>query len=153
MRRRAQTDHGAAAIEIVIEVLHLLLREVLKTQKDHREIRRIQGLHPRHVRVAGHDLTRGRVDIEQHGALEAVMLRENPRERRQRFLRAILVIAGEEDDVLAVSWASGSLVNHGLSRSDCAEHQHSQDHFTRFSRITGSFWLILGEMCGILVEL
>ena len=43
------------------------------------------------------------VGREEDAALEAVVLREDPRQRRQRFLGAVLVIAGEKDDVLAVA--------------------------------------------------
>ena len=38
---------------------------------------------------------------EEHAALEAVVLREDPRQRRQRLLRPVLVVAGQKDDVLA----------------------------------------------------
>ena len=64
MRRGTQPDHRPATIEIVIEMLHLLLRKILKPQKDHRQIRRVQRLHARHVRVAGDDLAGLLVDIE-----------------------------------------------------------------------------------------
>ena len=82
MRRRAHPDYGSAAIQIVIKVPHLLRREILEPEEHDREIRRIQRLHARHVRVACDDLARQRVDIKKHRALEAVVLGQYAREFR-----------------------------------------------------------------------
>ena len=49
MRRRAHAHHGSTAIQIGIEVLHLLRWEVLEAQKHHREVGGVQRLDPRHV--------------------------------------------------------------------------------------------------------
>jgi hypothetical protein len=56
MRRGAQPDHRPAAIEVGVEVLHLLLRKVLKPQEHHREVGRVERFHAGHVGVARHDL-------------------------------------------------------------------------------------------------
>ena len=129
MRRRAQPDDGAAAFEVVIEVLHVRRRKLLEAQKHHREIRRVERLQAGHVRVARDDLAGILVDVEQHGAFEAVMLRENARERRQRFLRAILVIAREEDDVLARARAGGAIKHQGGGARESGERKQGQKNF------------------------
>ena len=49
MRRRAHADHGTTAVQIIIEVLHLLRGEVLEAQKHHREVGGVQRLDARHV--------------------------------------------------------------------------------------------------------
>ena len=49
MRRRAHPDHRSAAFEVVIEVLHLLRREVLEAQEHDCEVGGIQRFDARHV--------------------------------------------------------------------------------------------------------
>ena len=61
--------------------------------------------------IAGDDGAGLRIDVEQHGALEALMLGQDSCEGGQGFLRAILVIAREKNDVLALARASGALVD------------------------------------------
>ena len=56
MRRRPHPDHGSAAMEVVIEVLHLLGREILKPQEHDRQIGGIERFHAGHIRVARDDL-------------------------------------------------------------------------------------------------
>ena len=109
VRRRAQSGDRSAAIEIRIDVLHLLLRELLEPQEHHHQVGGIERLHAWHVRIPGDDVARGRIDVEQHCTLESLMLRQQPRQSRQRLLRPILVIAREEDDVLALAGAIGAL--------------------------------------------
>ena len=88
----AQPDHRSAAIQVGIEVLHLLRRQSLEAQKHHGEIRRVQRLHAGDVlRFTSGDVAI-RVDVEKHRAFEPLMLRQNARQRRQRLLRAIFVI-------------------------------------------------------------
>ena len=48
---------------------------------------------------------------EEHAAGEAVVPRHDPRQRRQRLLAAVLVIAGEKDDVLAGAGALVALID------------------------------------------
>jgi hypothetical protein len=118
-----------------VKVLHLLLRKVLEPQEHHGEIRRAQRLHAWHVRVAGDDLPRGRVDVEQDGALEAVVLGQDPRELGQSFFRAVLVIAREEDDVLSLPGACGAIKNQrrGVAKAGHKNRPTKSDHPPRGS--------------------
>ena len=61
----------------------------------------LQRLEPRDVRAARLDEAGLRIGGEEHAALEAVVPREDARQRGQRLFRAVFVVAGEEDDVLA----------------------------------------------------
>ena len=101
VRRGAEADHRAAAIEVVDDVLHLGVGKILEAQEDDQEVGGLERLEPGDVRAARLDEAGLRVGREEHAALEAVVLRQDPRQRRQRFLGAVLVVAGEEDDVLA----------------------------------------------------
>ena len=65
-----------------------------------------------------------RVDVEQHRALEAVMLGQNARQLRQRFLRAIFMIARQKDNVLAFSWACGPFIDQRCGDADTRKSKH-----------------------------
>ena len=71
------------------------------------------------------------IDGEQDGALEAVMLGEDLAELRQRFLGAILLIAADEHDVLALAGTVAAFVDEvrpaagkrgDQADSDCCPH-------------------------------
>jgi hypothetical protein len=49
MRRGAQADDRSAAIQVGIEVLHLLRRQALEAEEHDREVRGVQRLHARNV--------------------------------------------------------------------------------------------------------
>src|SRR5262249_25652181 len=77
-----------------------------------------------------------RVNGEEHGALEAVMLGQNPAELRQGLLRAILLIATDQHDMLALAGAFEAVVDDpgivlslcsGVSRTNEAESDHRGD--------------------------
>ena len=127
VRRRAHPDHRAAALQIIIEVPHLLGGKPLKTQEHHRKIRAVERLHARDVlRLARADVA-VLIDVKQHRAFESLMLREDARQRRQRFLRAVLVIAREEDDVLAFAGAVGALENKRCGVRETREREKSEE--------------------------
>src|SRR5207245_7698822 len=67
------------------------------------------------------------VDGEEDGTFEAVLLGENLAELRQRFFGAILLIAAEEDDVLALSRPVGAVVNDPLLLS-AARCRRGEEH-------------------------
>ena len=52
MRRGAEADDRAAAIEVVGDVLHLVVGEVLEPQEDDQQVRRLQRLESGDVRAA-----------------------------------------------------------------------------------------------------
>ncbi len=68
------------------------------------------------------------IDGEEHAALEAVALREDARQGRQRFLRPVFVIAGDQHDVLAGARALDTLVDDqvrvGLGSQRAAEDEN-----------------------------
>ena len=113
MRRGAQSDDRTAAIEIRGDVFHLVCREILETQKDDGQIGGREGFEAGRLGISGDDGAGLRIDVEQHGAFEALMLGQDACEGGQGFLRAILVIAREKNDVLALARASGALVHEG----------------------------------------
>ena len=92
-------------------MLHLIVREILEAQEDDHQVGILQRLEPRDLRIARGDEAGLGIDREEHAALEAVPLREDPRQRRQRFLGSVLVIARKQDDVLARTWTLAPLVD------------------------------------------
>ena len=147
MRRRAQSDDRTAAIQIRGDVFHLVRWEILETQKDHRQIGGREGFEAGRLGIPGDDGAGLRIDVEQYGALEALMLGQDSCEGGQGFLRAILVIAREKNDVLALARASGALVDEGrLGVNGGGKPQDGKEGGGEFSdihekgrgRITGS---------------
>ena len=51
------------------------------------------------------------VQSEENGTFEAMMPGQDPGKGRKGFLRLVLVIAGDEDEVLALSCATGTFVD------------------------------------------
>ena len=93
VRSRAHPDHRSAALEVVIEVLHLLWWQILETQEDHGEISGIESFNARHVGfVTGDDLTRLGINAKDHRAFEALVFCQNTCQLRQRLLGAILMV-------------------------------------------------------------
>ena len=103
MRRGAKSDHRPASIQVIGNVLHFLVGEILEAQRDDQQVRGVERLEPRDVGTPRLDDTRLRVRRDEHAALEPVAFRQDSRERRKRFLGSILVVAGQKDDVLAVA--------------------------------------------------
>ena len=81
-------------------MLHLIGRPVLEAGENHHEVRVGQLLDTRHVVGPGLDFALG-VHSEHDGALEAMVLGQDAGEGGQSFLGAVLVIARNEDQVLA----------------------------------------------------
>ena len=87
---------------------HLVLRKVLEAEEHDCNVCGFQCFHAGHIGVARLNFARGRINIEKHGAFEAVVLYQQPSERWKRFFGAILVIAGKEHDVFASARAAGT---------------------------------------------
>src|SRR4029453_740411 len=111
MRRRPEADHRPAPSQIVGDVLHLPVGEILESEKHDQEIRRLERVESGDVRAPWLNEPGLRIGREEDTALEPVVLRKNPRERRKRFLRSIFMIAAEEDDVFAVAWTLVALID------------------------------------------
>jgi len=143
MRRRAEADDGAAALEVVGDVLHLGVGEILEPEEDDQQVSRLERLEPGDVGAAGLDEAGLRVRREEHAALEPVMPRENPRQRGERLLGAVFVIAGQKHDVLPVAGALRSFINHEVRiLRNCGRRKNQgseQGHDRRVSGHSPSF--------------
>jgi hypothetical protein len=106
-------DHGLAGLQIAIQWRHLFLGQIPEAGEDHQQIRRVQRFHAGNVLHVGRvDQARARIDREEHGAGEAMLRGEDLRQLRERFLRAVLLIARDEDDVLALAGALAACIDH-----------------------------------------
>ena len=115
MSARAQCHDRFAREEIVGEMLHLIIRPSAKAQQHDAQIRRSQRLHARLVVLrVWFDLAI--LDGEKHGAFEPVMNRQNLGQLRHAFLGPILLIPGQEDDVLALAGTFRAFVGHPVAR-------------------------------------
>ena len=106
----SQADNGAAAIQIIDDVDHLIVGEILEAGEDDHQICILQGLETGNVGLSGFEFAVV-VDSETDRAGEPVMLRENASEGWKSFLGAIFVITGNEDEVFALSHPLGSFVD------------------------------------------
>ena len=111
VRCRAQTHDGAAAFEVGDEGFHLFIGPVLEAGKDDHEVGGVEGVHPGDVVVAEFDGAGLGVRAEEDGAFEAVAFGEDAGEGGKRFLGAVFVVAGDEDDVFADAGAGAALVD------------------------------------------
>ena len=113
----AQPDERLAGQIRVHEVLHLVIGPMAEPQSHHHHVRRIQCLSPRqasrHFRIDG---PVGRVYGEKHRAFEPMPFGENFRQLRQCFLRAVLLVASEQNDVLARTGAGLAFINDKVAR-------------------------------------
>jgi hypothetical protein len=99
--RGPHADHRLAGLEIVVDLLHLLVGQVAEASGDHHQVGLPQGLEAGDVGGGvGADLTRRRIDGVEHGAGEAVVLRQNLRQLREALLAAVLLVAADEHDLL-----------------------------------------------------
>ena len=130
MGRGAQADDRAAAVQVVDDRLHLLDRDGLEAREDHEQVRVLQRLGAGDVAgVAQRDVAVLRVDPEQHRAGEALVLGEDARELRQGLLGLVLMVVGDEHDLLAFAGAFGADVRQrGIGRAgDEAEQGEGED--------------------------
>ena len=109
--RGSQSHHRSSPVQVGIDVRHLLVRQRLEAGEDHEPVRRLEHFEPGDVRLAGLHLA-VLVEPEENGAIEAVMLGQDAGERGQGFLAAILVIAGDEHEVLVLGDVRVALVLH-----------------------------------------
>ena len=130
VRRGAQADDRPPRFDVVHDVLHLLVGELPEPRRDDHEVRVSQSLETRDVRLLLRiDRPRLRVDREQHDALEAVPHGEHLAEHRHRFLGAVLLVAGDQDDLPARAGAVASRVGHPLLfAAECRPLQEGQKH-------------------------
>ena len=111
MGRGAKPDHRTATIQVIGDVLHFLVGEILEAQRNDQQVRGVERFESRDIGTPGLDETCLRVRRDEHAALEPVAFRQDSRERRKRFLGPILVVAGQKDDVLAVARTRVPLVS------------------------------------------
>ena len=99
VRRRPKAHHGLAGLRIPDDVLELVVRQHSKPGEHHHQIGIVKRLEPRNVLQVVRVDNAIFVESVTHGDLEAVIVMENPGQHWHRFLAAILLVAGHEDDM------------------------------------------------------
>ena len=101
---RADADDRLARLDVFDDVPHLLVGQIAEPREDNHQVGRFEGLQAGNVvQVFGVDRAGGRIDGKQHGTLEPVPLGEDLAQLRQGFLGAILLVAGDQHDVLSLA--------------------------------------------------
>ncbi len=108
-------DDRASALEIVGEMPHLVFREVLEPQSEDQQIGGLQRLEAGDVRAARLDEA-ALVEREEDVGCEAVSMCQDARQRGQDLLRAVLVVARDEDDLSAHGGSVAALVGDPVGR-------------------------------------
>ena len=112
MRAGAQGDDRLARVQVIREVLHLRVGQFAEAQAHDTHVGGVERRHAGNVRQYERvNRAVSRVDGEKHRALEAMAHGQDSGQHRQPFLGAILLVAGEEDDVLALPGSRFALVN------------------------------------------
>ena len=110
VRRGPQADDRLARLDVVDDVLHLVVGQVAEAGEDDHQVGRLERLQAGDVVVAvGVDRAVLGIDGEQDGAVEAVVLGQDLGQLRQRLLGAVLLVAADQDDVLALAGAVAAL--------------------------------------------
>ena len=125
VRRCPQPDHRSAAGEVVAQVRHLLGRRVEEAGEDHQQVRLLEHLQPGKIRGSRFDMAAA-VDAENHRALEAVRLRQDPRQRRAGLLGAVLVVGRDEHDVLPLPRTTAARIGDRRGGQDGKQRQERQ---------------------------
>lgn len=109
MRRGAESNDRATALEIFINVNHLLVRKIQKARENEHEVGLFKNLETLNVRSPGGNFALV-VDSEKNGGFKAVIFSEDTGKGGAGFLGAVFVIGGNKDDVLSFSRARRSFI-------------------------------------------
>ena len=123
-------DDGTAAVKVIDNGLHLRDGDGLEAREDDQQVSVLQCFGAGDVAgVPQRDVAGLRVDAEQHRAGEALVLGEDARELRQGLLGLVLMVVGDEHDLLAFAGAFGADVRQrGIGRAgDEAEQSEGED--------------------------
>jgi len=122
MGRGSQPHDRAAAVEVGIDMLHLVIGEIQETSEDHHEVGFFQRFETFNIRCPCGDLTFF-VHAEKHGGFETVVLSEDASERGAGFLGAVFVVGSDENDVLTLAWSGFSFVGYLSCKGKYAEDE------------------------------
>ena len=107
MRRGSQAENRFARVHEVHDVFHLAVRQLAEPQKHHHHIRAVELFQAGDVRLDVRiNFTGVGIDREEDRASESMPLRQDLGQHRHAFLRAVFLVPGHEDDVLAFARAN-----------------------------------------------
>ena len=93
-------------------MLHLFVGQFAKAGEDHQQVGRIEGFQSGNVLRSGIDEAGLRIDGEQHRTLATVVDGEDLGQLRDQFFAAVLIVGGNQHDVLARRRAGLALQHH-----------------------------------------
>ena len=127
MRRGANGEDRFAGVQVVHKIFHLIVRQFAKTQQHDHQVGLFQRFHPHNIGlVVRIDRSIPRIDGEEHRALETVSRGQNPRKHGHPFLRTILLVAGQKNEVLAFAGPVPAFVKHPLLGAGAGAGRESQ---------------------------
>ena len=145
--RGAQAHDRPPRLDVVDDVLHLLVGKFAKTCGDHHQVGVRERFEARDVRLLLRvDRPGLGVYREQHDALETVPHGEQLAQHRHRFLGAVFLVAGDEDDLAAGAGAVAARIVHPLGlaaerrRVQEGQEHRAQGRAGRKKTIHSHFW-------------
>jgi len=115
MRRGAESNDRATALEVFVNVNHLLVRKIEEACEDEHEVGLFKNFETFDVGSSGGNFPLV-VDSEKNSGFKAVIFSEDASKGGAGFLGAVFVIRGNEDDVLSFSRARRAFIR-DLSKS------------------------------------
>jgi len=109
VRRGAESDDGSAALQVFVDMDHLVVGEIEEAREDEHEFSVLESFEALDVGGAGCDFAL-LVDSEENGRFEAVMFGKDAGEGGAGFLGPVFVIGGNKDDVLSLAGTGSALV-------------------------------------------
>ena len=109
VRRGAESDDGATALEVFVDVDHLFIRKIEEAGKDEHEVSLFESFKTLDVRSPSGDFVLV-VDSEKNGGFKAVIFSEDTGKGGAGFLGAVFVIGGNKDDVLSFTGTGSALI-------------------------------------------
>ena len=110
---------------------HLLIGQVEETRENHEKVRLFQRFQTVDFGGSRLDVAIG-IHAKDNRALESEMFREDTRERGAGFLRAVFVVAGEEDDVFALPRSRPAFIDDGRGADGGGAEQEGEEKAERF---------------------
>src|SRR6185437_9607684 len=127
MRAGTNGNDRATRLGVINNFLGLIVRQVAPAHEEHHQVGFPERLQAGCVAVVGRiDVAGGRINRKQDSAFEPVMHRENLSQLRKGFFGMVFgVVAGDKDDVFAVSGAMLAFVRYacGAERKRCKKQQ------------------------------
>lgn len=134
----AEPDGGAATFEVVGEGIGLLIGERHEAGVEEKEVGLLENLDIGDGGASGFDVA-VLIDSKEDGAFKSVVFREDFGDERAGFLRAVLVVVCDKDDMLAFAQAFGAFKGERCGDGDGGSGDEREDEFLKHFQEVAEF--------------